>query len=507
MPNTTVIEYKKTDDETLVKAKLAINEEKKKNMFRGTIAISVVYGLFAFMLIIITAFNNTMRDILFNKYLAFTLIFIVGTIVIIMMMLYFIFSYVPVNVSIVDDDDNISCPDYWKVEIVDDSVISKAFDPTYPKNLFKYKCLMDDSIYDKSTLFKYSSNTLGTGLKYTNILSNINQGNSANAKTVGMYDISSGKDAFFKIDYDNYKNVANIYANINEYDPTTTPNNPDYIKKFLNTNSDTIANNTFSNLQEIAYIHNNYKFDDNKKATLTDVISMSNIYSKSPSVLSPVTWNYSNVSTTAITTTTHNTIILDWRNLTPLRAFNLATPDANENDKQKTRNLYVYYTPTTGSGSTNVYLGNIEITYDVKTDPNYTMIYKTDGTIKYTDASFPAITNSIIKATNTNNNINITTSFIPATILKTGTVTNIITQLDINEYPVIQFYNINIERPTAITRATSKTSNVPLLCDEIYPSFLASYDNANGNNNLRCAYSKICGIPWSDLRCDQQQQL
>jgi hypothetical protein len=503
MPNTTVIEYKKTDDETLVKAKLAINEEKKKNMFRGTIAISVVYGLFAFMLIIITAFNNTMRDILFNKYLAFTLIFIVGTIVIIMMMLYFIFSYVPVNISIIDDDDNISCPDYWKVEIVDDSVISRAFDPTYPKNLFKYKCIMDDNIYDKSTLFKYSSNTLGTGLKYTNILSNITQGSSGN-KSTGMYKLASDTD--FNTDYNNYKNVANIYANINEYDPTT-PSNPDYIKKFLNTNSDTIANNTFSNLQEIAYIHNNYKFDDDKKATLTDVISMSNIYSKSPSVLSPVTWNYSNVPTTAITTTTHNTIILDWRNLTPLRAFNLATPIGREIENKKTRKLYVYYTAD-GTAVKNVYLGTIEITYDIKTDPNYTMIYKTDGTIKYTNlATIPAIPKSIIKVTDTSKNINITTSPTSTSDLNGNSITNIITQLDINEYPVIQFYNINIERPTSITRANSKASNVPLLCDEIYPSFLASYDNANGNNNLRCAYSKICGIPWSDLRCDHQQQI
>lgn len=501
MPNTTVIEYKKTDDETLVKAKLAINEEKKKNMFRGTIAISVVYGLFAFMLIIITAFNNTMRDILFNKYLAFTLIFIVGTIVIIMMMLYFIFSYVPVNISIIDDDDNISCPDYWKVEIVDDSVISRAFDPTYPKNLFKYKCIMDDNIYDKSTLFKYSSNTLGTGLKYTNILSNITQGSSGN-KSTGMYKLASDTD--FNTDYNNYKNVANIYANINEYNPSSG----DYIKKFLNTNSDTIANNTFSNLQEIAYIHNNYKFDDDKKATLTDVISMSNIYSKSPSVLSPVTWNYSNIATPAITTTTHNTIILDWRKLTPLRAFNLATPAENENinENKKVRNLYVYYTAT-GTAASNVYLGTIEITYDIKTDPNYTMIYKTDGTIKYTDASIPAIPKNIIKVTDSIKNINITTLSTPVHNLNSQSITNIITQLDINEYPVIQFYNINIERPTAINRANSTASNVPLLCDEIYPSFLASYDNANGNNNLRCAYSKICGIPWSDLRCDQQQQL
>ncbi len=43
------------------------------------------------------------------------------------------------------------------------------------------------------------------------------------------------------------------------------------------------------------------------------------------------------------------------------------------------------------------------------------------------------------------------------------------------------------------------------MCDELYPSLLESLDD--NNNNIRCAYSKICDIPWSDLRCDFKQKI
>lgn len=51
---------------------------------------------------------------------------------------------------------------------------------------------------------------------------------------------------------------------------------------------------------------------------------------------------------------------------------------------------------------------------------------------------------------------------------------------------------------------------VPLVCDRFYPLYLATKDieltkdNPNLDQNvLRCAYSKICGIPWSDLNCSK----
>jgi hypothetical protein len=57
---------------------------------------------------------------------------------------------------------------------------------------------------------------------------------------------------------------------------------------------------------------------------------------------------------------------------------------------------------------------------------------------------------------------------------------------------------------------TTPIKNVPMACDRVYPLYLATKDVelSKGNskldqNVLRCAYSKICGVPWSDLNCDK----
>ncbi len=57
---------------------------------------------------------------------------------------------------------------------------------------------------------------------------------------------------------------------------------------------------------------------------------------------------------------------------------------------------------------------------------------------------------------------------------------------------------------------TTPIKNVPMACDRVYPLYLATKDVelSKGNskldqNVLRCAYSKICGVPWSDLNCEK----
>lgn len=59
------------------------------------------------------------------------------------------------------------------------------------------------------------------------------------------------------------------------------------------------------------------------------------------------------------------------------------------------------------------------------------------------------------------------------------------------------------------TIAWTKITNFPLVCDKMYPLLMASKDNdlhkkdpKFDNNVYRCAYSKLCGIPWSDMNCD-----
>ena len=54
-----------------------------------------------------------------------------------------------------------------------------------------------------------------------------------------------------------------------------------------------------------------------------------------------------------------------------------------------------------------------------------------------------------------------------------------------------------------LDKTNAKKLNIPLTCSAVYPSFLASKeDKYSENNTLRCAYSKICNIPWSDLHCN-----
>lgn len=72
-----------------------------------------------------------------------------------------------------------------------------------------------------------------------------------------------------------------------------------------------------------------------------------------------------------------------------------------------------------------------------------------------------------------------------------------------------------IKRPVIKTGTSESTIdteiyNAPMACDRVYPLYLATKDVelSKGNskldqNVLRCAYSKICGVPWSDLNCDK----
>ena len=79
----------------------------------------------------------------------------------------------------------------------------------------------------------------------------------------------------------------------------------------------------------------------------------------------------------------------------------------------------------------------------------------------------------------------------------------------------LQIYNKSKFRPQniqsdKITKNPSLTDGTnyisPLLCDTVYPKLLSRFENDDpnnsNNNDIRCAYSKICGIPWSDLKCN-----
>ena len=67
---------------------------------------------------------------------------------------------------------------------------------------------------------------------------------------------------------------------------------------------------------------------------------------------------------------------------------------------------------------------------------------------------------------------------------------------------------------TAGDNTYSDIKTLPLSCDRFYPLILNAKDNELATNNLkldnnvlRCAYSKMCKVPWSDMNCDKYDDL
>ena len=79
------------------------------------------------------------------------------------------------------------------------------------------------------------------------------------------------------------------------------------------------------------------------------------------------------------------------------------------------------------------------------------------------------------------------------------------TTIDVSSFvngPKVRVFH-KTERQPEILVDKLDNQNIPLTCSTVYPSFLTSKeDKYSENNTLRCAYSKICNIPWSDLHCN-----
>ena len=64
---------------------MTIYNIKRDNMFKGTILMCIIYAIFAFILIITAYISDNVKKLLFERFLPFTLIYIIGTIIIILM--------------------------------------------------------------------------------------------------------------------------------------------------------------------------------------------------------------------------------------------------------------------------------------------------------------------------------------------------------------------------------------------------------------------------------------
>lgn len=107
-------DYKPNDRE------LRLFEQEKMDLYKGTFVVCIVYGLSAFILLIVILFTEWGKEFIYDKFAPAVITYILGSLIIIIYLLNAIFSIKPRKVGTdMDSDHNIICPDFWKLERVD----------------------------------------------------------------------------------------------------------------------------------------------------------------------------------------------------------------------------------------------------------------------------------------------------------------------------------------------------------------------------------------------------
>lgn len=474
---------------------ITVNTITQDKMFKGTIAICIIYAIFAVILMISAYLSSNIHDLLFNRFLPFTLVYIIGTIIIVMLFITYIMTFEPKKYKKINDFEYISCPDYWKLEIQTEDTVKDIFDSSYPSKLFQYKCVMDDNIFNRAKLF----NERNTALKYKmsnntfNLHGSYGDNNAANDVDVDIFKHISSNNIHHL--YKNINSIAGTCVKVTEDDNCARDNNA--------------INNLRYKLTSNALIMNNYKLKEN-------------IYKPESNVTYPntglLTWAKDTGSRSVVTrsgtaTADMRTTIVKWNGVdykTLLNTFN------EDNLKKTTMTppegwLYVY----ANNGEHYFIFGNLNVDIETKVI-TYTPCEPIGFTwnVSTTTGNQSPVAN-LDAALVVNNNmipINVKVKY-SKVVITASTTYDVIVKLmasnTIEEGPSLQIYEPAKERPNISTADTTfnnaNTNNIPLVCDQVYPLFLAynEEENENGNGNeLRCAYSKICNVPWSDMHCE-----
>lgn len=126
--------------------KIYIAEKVKK--YKLTFAVCIIYGLLALILFIIATFTSY-GSVLYNDLAPFTITYIFGTIIIIVFLANEIYEFKPRKFDTKLGYDAEMCPDYWKLEYVQ-NLDPKFLDGANVNSLqFKYKCVLDETMFNK----------------------------------------------------------------------------------------------------------------------------------------------------------------------------------------------------------------------------------------------------------------------------------------------------------------------------------------------------------------------
>ena len=267
------------DEETLSEYDLTIFKMRQEKVFWGTIAICVVFAVIALILFLASYLSENVKYVLLNRFLPFTIVYIVGTILIVSYLTYQVYYFKPIKIDRNNDFDQLSCPDYWKLEKVPidftDGDHIKLFDKGTNPNLFTYRCIMDDKLLNKGDIAIASDRNLriANAQKINDIITTANT-DDVNAKDKYLY-------ANLKDENSNnifYKNIAKSSVNIAELMKHSL-----IMNNYTNLNS-----NNFNQSTSLDFKYNIDTDALNNKANSLDIYKIQNDYNLSSTNYEPL---------------------------------------------------------------------------------------------------------------------------------------------------------------------------------------------------------------------------
>ncbi len=131
-------------DEQLAKltpSQQAMYKARRASYFKGTIAVCVIYGTLSLLLFILAIASVKGRELLANDRLAFTVTFIAGMIIVIIVLTLQVLNFKPPNYT-GEDPAAMACPDYWTLKETPKYVLENITN-TEEKYLLQYMCQND----------------------------------------------------------------------------------------------------------------------------------------------------------------------------------------------------------------------------------------------------------------------------------------------------------------------------------------------------------------------------
>ena len=378
--------------EDLTEYDKTIYNEKRERVFYGTIAICVLYGSLALLLFLASYLSEKVKFMLLNNFLPFTIVFIIGTIIIISYLIHQVVNFKPFKIYRNSLYDSLSCPDYWTLEKIADETVDDnkkmkdIFSSNVDPNLFKYRFKLNENIFDKYNIYQANS-------------------------TKGFLDTATA--------------VA---------DRTTEENKDKPYYKY--TAATALDNNNPAS-----------KPTGNDKHLFVNILNPNNY---------------------TVTKTVNKNIL--------------------KNDVKQQYELI----------KNTLFMNNFD--FDTDGDKEEKIKY-----FKQKDLSSPPSKSNIVA-------LNFDTNLTAGSGNITGIQTSVTSGNPLYIKVDLTGDTIVVKKSVDIKVNWTALNVLPLVCDSTYPMFLASRDEITNktnpkfdNNTFRCAYSKICKVPWSDMNCDKYE--